>query len=236
MLYPKAETFHRRWPSYSRPVLVTCDDGKKYVLKGAHCGKAIVNEQIVARLGFLLGAPVCPTLLIEIPEELCNIEPQMNDISPGLAHAINFIDDCSERAGIDHTGVAENRERFAHLEILYTWMHAGDHQLIYRTTPPHLVYSVDHGHFFPGGPDWSVQTLASAAAILQYDQVFTVAAITRAERSNVLAKLTAITDTQIDEIVAGPPASWGIDLIERAALSAMIKSRKSQILALPNTL
>ncbi len=235
MAYPKAETFHRVWPSYSRPVLVTCDNGKKYVLKGAHCGKAIVNEQIVARLGILLGAPVCPTLLVEIPAELCEIEPQMKDISPGLAHAIEFVDNCSDRAGIDHTHVEKNRERFACLEVLYTWMYAGDHQLIYQTVPPHLVYSVDHGHFFPGGPNWTTQTLASAATILQFDQVFAIAAITGAEREGVLIKLAAITDTQVNDIVNIPPAIWGIDSAERIALSEMIKIRKSQILALPKT-
>ena len=236
MAIPKAETFHRKWPSFSRPVLVTCDDGKKYVLKGAHCGKAIVNEQIVARLGALLGAPVCPTLLVEIPAELCNIEPQMNDISPGLAHAIEYIDDCSERAGIDHTGLRENRERFASLQVLYTWMFAGDHQLIYRTSPPHLVYSVDHGHFFPGGPNWTVQSIAGVTAILQYDTMFNAAAITSAERTNTLSCLGRLSDREIDDIVAIPPSSWGIDHAERVALSTMIKNRKSEILALPTTL
>lgn len=236
MAHPKAETFHRKWPSFSRPVLVTCDDGRKYVLKGAHCGKAIVNEQIVARLGILIGAPICPTTLVEIPAELCAINPQMSDIAPGLAHGIEFIDDCTERAGMDHTGVPENRSRFAALQVLYTWLHAGDQQLIYRTVPPHLVYSVDHGHFFPGGPDWTVGNLAAAIPITQYDPTFNIAAITGNERVDALASLSALTGSQIDHVLSIPPTSWGFDSGERTALEKFIKLRREQVIALPTTL
>lgn len=236
MAHPKAETFHRKWNSFSRPILVTCDDGKKYVLKGAHCGKAIVNEQIVARLGTLIDAPTCPTTLVEIPAELCAINPEMSDIAAGLAHGIEFVDDCSDRAAIDHTGLPENRPRFAALQVLYTWLYAGDQQLIYRTVPPHLVYSVDHGHFFPGGPNWTAANLAAAPPITQYDPTFGIAAITGKERMDVLARLSRLTDSQINQVLSIPPSTWGFDDAERTALEQFIKQRKVQVIALPTTL
>lgn len=232
----KAETFHRKLPGFSRSILVTCDDGKNYVVKGAHCRKAIVNEQVVARFGALIGAPVCVTLIVEIPAELCAINPQMSDVAPGSAHAIEFIENCSDRAGVDHTGVAENRSRFAALQVLYTWLHAGDQQMIYLTTVPHLVYSVDHGHFFPGGPDWTVASLAAAAPVAQYDPIFSIAAISGEERSQALAKLAELTDGQINQVISVPPADWGFDDAERRTLEDFIKLRRAQVLALPATL
>jgi hypothetical protein len=56
--------------------------------------------------------------------------------------------------------VPDNRPRFAALAVLYGWIPAGDAQLIYRQTVSHLVYSVDHGHFFPGGPNWTLAGLS----------------------------------------------------------------------------
>ena len=49
------------------------------------------------------------------------------------------------------------KNRCALLAVMYGWFQAGDNQLLYRKTPPELVFSVDHGHFFPGGPEWTVE-------------------------------------------------------------------------------
>src|SRR5258708_10604242 len=59
----KATTYIRKWDTNSKPVALMCEDGATYVVKAlqaarADMGRVLVNEQIVARLGRLIHAPV----------------------------------------------------------------------------------------------------------------------------------------------------------------------------------
>lgn len=54
----EARTFKKGWSTKAQPVLLKCSDGKDYVVKGQNAGRQIINEQIVARLGLLVGAPI----------------------------------------------------------------------------------------------------------------------------------------------------------------------------------
>jgi len=166
----KAITFLKRWGSFSQPVAVSCDDGDRYVIKGAQVGRAIVNDHIVGRLGGLVDAPVGDVVFVDATD-LARIEPQVAHVRHGLAHGTRLIPDTSDRLRYEYAGRFENRERFAALCTLYSW--AGcfqDHQFIYEENPPHAVYSVDHGHFFPGGPNWSVAGIqAPPAAVIDGD-------------------------------------------------------------------
>lgn len=106
----------------------------------------------------------------------------------------------------------ENRQRFAALAVLYGWIPAGDHQLIYRQTAPHLVFSVDHGHFFPGGPNWTVSGLRGEGPSIPYDELITSCRITREELRVVGVQLQAVSVETIAEAVATPPDPWNITL------------------------
>ena len=96
-----------------------------------------------------------------MPQELIDAQPEMRHMPAGISHGSQLVPNCSEREAYRYVDIAENRERFAKLAVLYGWMSAGDHQFIYRHDPPNLVHSVDHGHFFPGGPNWQVVQLTS---------------------------------------------------------------------------
>lgn len=158
-----AHTFIQRQApsSYSRPVWLQCEDNEIYVVKGLHAGRAIYNEHVCGILGNAMGAPVPITRLIQIPSELIENELQLNDISPGLAHGSVWIRDTTDRQWLIHTDKPYNRSRFALLSIMYGWLFSNDNQLIYANQPPHYVYSVDHGHFFPNGPNWTEQQLVA---------------------------------------------------------------------------
>ncbi|MBR8828982.1 MAG: hypothetical protein DSM107014_13965 [Gomphosphaeria aponina SAG 52.96 = DSM 107014] len=49
------------------------------------------------------------------------------------------------------------------LATLYGWTNANDHQFLFKKTPPRLIYSVDHGHFFPNPPHWSLDDLLKSS-------------------------------------------------------------------------
>lgn len=226
-----ARTFVQEWQSYSHPVALACDDGEIYVVKGRQLnnGRVAVNEQIVGRLGMKLGAPVGQVVLVEISAELLAIEPRLQHLPSGLAHGSLHVPDCTDRMLIDHATVPANRSRFARLAFLYGWMHAGDHQLIYSKSE-NIVYSVDHGHFFPGGPDWTTATIRSAPSA-RIDPLFDPCALTPDEIAEARAALDAITNAEIAMAIAAPPSSWNFSLDDRVAMADYVARRREDLLA-----
>src|SRR5262249_28807405 len=127
--------------------------------------RMMIADHVVGRAGRLLGAPVPDVAFIEVPAELIMAQAEMANLIPGIAHGSRFIDNTTDRDVLSHVAEPDNRPRFALLAVSYGWAHAADHQFIYEKTSPHRVYSHDHGHFFPpgpqGAPHWSSASLAS---------------------------------------------------------------------------
>lgn len=228
---PKAHTFLKAWPSASRPVAVLCNDGYSYVVKGRNSGRQAVNDQIVGRLGSLLQAPVGVTGLIEVHEELIRAEPAMSHLSPGLAHGTRLIPHCTERAGLEHTGEPQNRDRFARLTVLFGWVGGNDHQFIYQNGEPHLVYSVDHGHFFPGGPDWTQGSLEQASAACLDPTIHAACSFSPAELQPACNLLAATSLEAVVEAIAAPPVDWGLTDEERVAVVAYLLRRRDELIS-----
>jgi hypothetical protein len=226
----RAETFLRAWPSFSRPVAVVCSDGLEYVIKGPQIGRAVINDQVVARLGIAMNAPVGKAKLVEVPSELVDIEPQLSHIQPGVAHGSLFTPDCSDRSWIAYTDEPGNRLRFALLSILYGWAHANDHQLIYGNREPHLVLSVDHGHFFPNGPNWSETDLQNCPAAQPEHALVSGCNLTGDELSQAMSNLRSVTEEDIIQAVAAPPDEWGITIDERITMVEYFLKRQREIL------
>jgi hypothetical protein len=228
----KAHTYrNKKWGSASAPVVLGCEDGHDYVVKGQQAGRAIINEQIVGRLGAELGAPVGQVNLIEVPADLIGMQADLKHMPAGVSHGSRLIPGCSDRQWIAHHDVPENKQRFAALAVLYGWIPAGDHQLIYRQTAPHVVFSVDHGHFFPGGPNWTVAGLNGAGPAVLYGELMSGCKITREELRTVEDRLRTVSVTTIAEAIATPPDTWNITVEERVAVAAYLATRKEQLLA-----
>jgi hypothetical protein len=160
----RAETFVKKFATASQPVVLACDDGADYVVKGAQAGRMIVIDQIVARVGDAVGAPVGEPALVDVPATLIAAEPEMAHMAAGIAHGSRWIPNCTDQTGFAHTLVAENRDRFARIAWLYGWVVASDHQFIYSNDAPQIVYTVDHGHFFRGVDGRDNCHVASGAA------------------------------------------------------------------------
>jgi hypothetical protein len=189
-----------------------------------------INEQIVACLATFLAAPVPRAVLINVPAELIVAEPQLAGYVPGLAHGSTFLSDASERMGLAYSSVPENLPRFARLALLYSLVGAQDHQFIYENAPPRLVHSVDHGHFFPGGPGWTVASLKGAPpAVL--DPVFAGIGFGK-ELRGARDDLASISPQRIAMATAAPPEQWKIPMDERVALARYLVKRRDELLAI----
>jgi hypothetical protein len=228
--YEVAETVLRQLSGASLSVHFSCSGNREFVAKGTRNGRGLVAEHVVARLGQLLEAPVGEVTLLEIPPAL-QTHPAVSQMGLGTAHATRFIAHITERAGLTYHNVPDNRSRFARLCVLYSLTVAQDHQLFYGTAAPNLVYSLDHGHFFPSGPAWTAASV-NGAPQARVDAWFAAAALTNAELADARTRLEGITDVDIANILAGPPPDWPFIAEERSALGNFLKTRRDTLLNL----
>lgn len=234
-VYVRATTFRKAWSSASRPVLVLCDDGEEYVVKGSQAGRMIFNDHVAATLGAAIGAAVGLPRLVDLPAALIGLQPEMAHLTPGLAHGTRWIPGSTERESIQYTGVPENRSRFAALAVLYGWLGAGDHQFIYEAAAPNRVTSVDHGHFFPGGPDWTAASLATAPPPTLDSVIETACHLTPEEVEGPKLALSAVSDAYIAVAVGRPPSAWNASRSERLALAAYLATRRDLLVQAVST-
>lgn len=228
-----AESFDHAYSTASQPRRVKCSDGQYYVVKGRIAGKTMVNDQLVGRLGAAMGAPVGDVALVEIPQLLVDADPQMSPVTAGIVHGSRFMREVSnERQNLAPLDLDVNRERFALLAILYGWVGASDHQVLYREQPPKLVFSVDHGHFFPNGPEWTIDHLLHSAASAAPDAtVVAQCGLTGGDLLPAAAALAAVTEEVIAGAISALPPDWPFPGHERLAMAQYLDRRRGEMRA-----
>lgn len=225
--------------SHTNPVVFACSDQREYVVKGTSSRKGghdlrrdIVSEQVMGWLATSLEASVPPVAVVDVSSELVNNHPDLQGFPVGLAHGCRYLPDASRtKQGIAFTNVPENRGRFATLAIMYGWACVQcDHQFFYLDGS-NLVVSFDHGHFFPAGPNWTVQSLGTAPAAAPDAVLVNGCHLTAGELSAAAQQLSRVTPTIIASAVASPPDDWGVSMDERVALAVYLDKRREQLLA-----
>ena len=219
----------------SQPQKFMCDDGQLYLVKLTNNphgdGKGNVAEQVVARAGALIGAPVPEVALIELAAELIGASQLPVVPDPGLHHGSRWAYGYTDRQHLAY--VDQNRDRFGALDVLYAWTFcSGDHQWIYRNEPPHHVLSVDHTQFFHGGPGWTAEGLRANSTNMTADATLASLTLTSADRGPALERLRLVTEDDIARIVSVPPSEWGVSMAERVALAQYLHQRREAVLRL----
>lgn len=227
-----AQSFVRALQSASRPVLLRCDDQDEYVVKGAQTRRMATNDQIVGFLGNSLGAPVPPITQVFVPPELIAAQPDLQHMAPDVGHGSRFIADCADDRSVGHLDMPENSKRFLLLAVLYGWTQAGDLQFLYKIQDPFHVYSVDHGHFFPSGPDWNEASLLSASVVQLDPTIAGCCSFDESLYERAVGQLESIDVVTLASAVARPPENWGITLPERIALAAYLAKRQDELITL----
>jgi hypothetical protein len=231
--FATVDTFVRLLPGASKACHVICADGTQKAIKAAHLKKHVVAEHVVARVGQLFQAPVGEVGFAIVPGTIRSAQAELAPYGIDLAHATDWEDGCGERLALEYSSEPYNRERFAAIVVLYTLVHADDPQVIYKKNAPHLVYSVDHGHFLVGGPGtWTDGSLHGAAPLTALHPWAVQVALTQDELRPFRKKLEAITEADFQAIGLGPPDEWGITTAERIALSSYFSRRRDQVLQL----
>jgi hypothetical protein len=118
-------------------------------------------------------------------------------------------------------------------------MGAEDHQFFYELRSPNLVYSFDHGHFFPfsnrrrglHAGQWTAAGLAGAPPVTEFDRFFAPAGLTH-EIDPILRLLERITAVDIADAVSRPPDEWGTRFDDRVAMCVFLERRQQEVLQL----
>jgi hypothetical protein len=222
----------KTWKSISKPVLMLCDGGGEYVVKYFHEPRMLVNDQVVGILGAAMGAPVPEVRLVNMPAALVTSDKALAHIPPGIWHGSQYLADVSDdKEAFAHQNVAENRVRFSILAAMYGHTLAQDHQFLYKKQPPELVFSHDHGHFFPSGPNWTASGLQGAPAAVPDPEIIRRCALTQEEVHTAIAALRGVTNAIIAGAVARPLDSWGLTMDDRIALASYLEKRRDELLA-----
>ena len=195
----------------------------------------LVNEQIVARCGALIGAPTCEVAIVEVADALAGDVYGVR-VEAGLAHGSRDIGAAFNDGELLHRDSDDNARRHVGAYALHDWCWGADSQWLYATDEDLKTYSHDHGYFFPNGPRWNEdlnQVIAHADAPHELREPF--AGLDAAEVRRVSERLGAIGTDDIAAVLSGIPPQWPVSdrqleiigyFLERRAPQAALRLRE----------
>jgi hypothetical protein len=220
----------------SRPFHVSATDGQSYWVKqvdNEQSCRVPITEHIIGACGRMIGAPVRDFCLIEIPEEFDG-DKLMNGtvLRKGIAHAsLNLEFGFSNKTwGPENRERDNNRRRHAAYFAFFDWCWGDDRQWLYDTSDDLAMYSHDHGHFLPGAPNWTVESLLENVEVSHFLDT-SPAGLDYNELGRVAAALENLARDQLVEVLRAVPASWPVQDAELEVLGYFLECRRSPVAA-----
>lgn len=217
--------------SSTQPFLIACSDDERYYVKSPPSKRTLIAELVVGKLGALLKAPVPEVAFVYLTQEFIDNNPKLSRLGPGHAYGSRFISGLRDSRIVEYAKETENRSRFASLAVLYGLTACDDMQFMYANQAPHLVYSHDHGWFFPGGTAWNMQTLSQDREVDIHREIVMNAHLTQSEILAAIEPLKRLTHQDIVDTIACVPEAWGITPMERISLAKCLARRREMLLS-----
>jgi hypothetical protein len=218
----------------SLPFQALGSDGKTYWVKMPHNvqgPRALVSEQIVTACGRLIGAPVCITTLIQIPAEFDgDVLENGTVLRAGISHAsLDVANGSMEKHFAPlYREQDDNRRRHAGYFALFDWCWGEDMQWIYDLSADRRTYSHDHGHFLPGGPNWTLGSLEKNVAFPhEIDQL--AQGLDQGELVRMAYVLDNLDRETIQTIIKGVPTEWGVAAADLEAVGWFLERRRAGV-------
>jgi hypothetical protein len=191
-----------------------------------------INELVVARLGALIEAPLCEVGLIEIPDELAGVKYREDrSLEAGLASGSMNLDGVVEVKGsLADRDKADNARRHAGIFAVYDWCWGSDEQYLYEQEEKRrTTYSHDHGHYFPGGPNWTADTLA--AHVDNAHALPDPAGLDPRAVRDYAKRLREVARSDIVDVLRGVPPEWAVTTPELETLGWFLERRTETVAA-----
>jgi hypothetical protein len=211
--------------------LVLADDGNRYwckALNNPQGQRVPINEQIVARLGLLIGAPVCIPELVLIPPALTGWEYR-----PGIALVEGWVngslalEPVVETRTLQDRSSDDNARRHAGIYALFDWVGGPDPQWLVRG-PESEYFSHDHGGYFPNDGNWDAAVLQAAVAT-PFETGVPPAGLDGQELERLAAAIEAVAQEEIEGCVSKVPSAWPVTDMELQAVVSFVLDRRQSV-------
>ena len=219
--------------------LAEANDGHRYWCKAVNNPqgpKVPATEQIVARLGTLASIAVCPVQLLRVPPAIAGWEFRDGiPLAEGWVHGSLAIHPVTETHTLAYRQDDDNAKRHAGYFALYDWLFGNDPQWLVSQPAGWMYYSHDHGHYFPGGPAWTVASLEGnkdTPNALGAD----IAGLDRSEVLRIADALDGIDQQMLEDAVADLPFDWPVSDAELDAVVAFAMYRRTPVASRLRTL
>lgn len=218
----------------SAAFLGAASDGKRYWIKplnNRQDPRVCVTEQIVGRIGELLGAPTCIVRTIEISTALAGWRfHDQATLEAGIAHASLETPNALETYSLEHRKDDANASRHAYLLALYDLCWGDDPQWLMDVADEYSFYSHDHGLYLPDGPFWTEASLARCIeAPREYGD--DGAGLDLSTVTGIVTRLRALDDAALIAALAPIPTNWPVSETELELVGHFILSRAPQVAA-----
>lgn len=90
------------------------------------------------------------------------------------------------------------------------------------------LYSHDHGHFLPGSPDWTIESLLEEREVA-HSLDTSPEGLDYNERVRVADALENLTVSELQAVLCGIPASWPVSDLELETLGFFLDSRRLSV-------
>jgi hypothetical protein len=181
----------------------------------------------------LIKAPVCEAALVRIPAELAGHRLSTGrELREGIAHGSADLATAAYLRGTApaHRERDDNSARHAYIFALYDWCWGDDGQWLHDTTADMMVFSHDHGHFLPGGPGWTAETLR---AHVEHDHSLGAApgGLNTVALKKAAEAIEQISRAKLAEALSSLPSSWPVTDTELETVGFFLERRAPMVAA-----
>lgn len=222
----------------SKGCIIRLDDGYDYVVKFLRRGyeKILPNEWIGYCLARFLELPVPFSRIVEVPEAVFTLIPNMTDVTyTGRQFATMYIPCCVNLRQVSDVESVVNFEAFAGIILLDYWLGNRDRNrnnvlLREEKRGAYRLWMIDHGDIF-GSFNWTASQMGTPSMELYPSATHQwMARFIPAERAftEYLKVMRTIPKLLIEEIVAQIPSEWCVSDEDRQAIVEQLIFRRDK--------
>lgn len=238
-------------PTAADPWFFTADDGTTYLVKLATTDRCAFNEAFFGRLAKEMALPVPDVVTIEVDQDLIDDDPELSAACypAGLHVGVSRL----PNGTIDLRGGAlrllgpnlhiENVASLPATVVYCSWIDDHDHcandgnwMIQHVGGNRYVVWMIDFGHSLMG-PTWTASALAARADPARVERLRAHAIVTPACADqgcydSALARVAAISDQHLGDLLATVPSEWDPPASERAAVVPFLRAREPGLRAI----